>query len=239
MLGPVGAGKSSYFNTINSIFQDRITEQSMVGSSTFSITKVYRQYQVRSQTTGNPFNFRLCDTCGIAVNDRPDLADLNYLLEGNVPNGYKFSTQPINPDIQGFIAEPRLQDKVHCVVYVFAASSIQIIEEDTWVKLKELQNRMNERAIPRVIILTKIDELSETLVGDVSTVYLNKDVQNAVQCVSKKLCVPPGNVFPIKNYESETMLNNSISCLALQALDRMLGYANDFLTNQHDLMQST
>ncbi|KAL3883614.1 hypothetical protein ACJMK2_029859 [Sinanodonta woodiana] len=237
MLGPVGAGKSSYFNTINSVLQDRITQQGMVGSNTFSLTKVYRQYQVRSQTTGNPLNFRLCDTCGIAVNKRPDLADLNYLLEGNVPDGYTFSTQPINPDIQDFISEPKLQDKVHCVVYVFAASSIQIIDEDTWGKLKELQLRMNDRAIPRLVILTKIDELSETLLGDVSTVYLNKDVQNAVQCVSEKLCITPGNIFPIKNYESEIMLNDSTSCLALQALDRMLGYANDYLTNQHDLMQ--
>ncbi|KAL3883666.1 hypothetical protein ACJMK2_029906 [Sinanodonta woodiana] len=239
MLGPSGAGKSSYFNTINSVFQDRITQQGMVGSDASSLTKVYRQYQVRSQTTGNKFNFCLCDTCGISVNDRPDLADLNYLLEGNVPNGYKFNTAPINPDIQGFISDPRLEDKVHCVVYVFAASSIKIIDDNTWVRLNQLQIRMNERAIPRLIILTKIDELLQTIAGDVSTVYRSKDVQNAVQCVSEKLHIPPGNVFPIKNYESENMLNNSISCLALQALDRMLGYATDYLTNQHDLMQTT
>ncbi|KAL3883616.1 hypothetical protein ACJMK2_029861 [Sinanodonta woodiana] len=237
MLGPVGAGKSSYFNTINSIFQDRITQQGIVGSNAFSITKVYRQYQVRSQTTGNPLNFRLCDTCGIEVDKRPDLADLNYLLEGNVPDRYTFNTEAIHPDMQGFIAEPTREDKVHCVVYVFAASSIKTIDENTWGKLNELQLRMNDRAIPRLIILTKIDELSETLVGDVSTVYRNKDVQNAVQCISEKLRVSPGNIFPIKNYESEIMLNDSTSCLALQALDRMLGYANDYLTNQHDLMQ--
>jgi ABC-type branched-subunit amino acid transport system ATPase component len=38
MLGPVGAGKSSFFNTIDSIYRGRITQRAGSGSSEHSLT---------------------------------------------------------------------------------------------------------------------------------------------------------------------------------------------------------
>ncbi len=38
MIGPVGAGKSSFFNSINSIFTGHVTNKAMSGSAGTSLT---------------------------------------------------------------------------------------------------------------------------------------------------------------------------------------------------------
>lgn len=38
LIGPVGAGKSSFFNSINSVFRGHVTSQAIAGSSTTSLT---------------------------------------------------------------------------------------------------------------------------------------------------------------------------------------------------------
>ena len=38
LVGPVGSGKSSFFNTVASVFRGRITQGAMVGEGTHSVT---------------------------------------------------------------------------------------------------------------------------------------------------------------------------------------------------------
>lgn len=42
LLGPVGAGKSSFFNSINSVFSGHVTSQAISGSSSTSVTTQVR-----------------------------------------------------------------------------------------------------------------------------------------------------------------------------------------------------
>ncbi|KAM6892547.1 interferon-induced protein 44-like, partial [Xenentodon cancila] len=42
LIGPVGAGKSSFFNSINSVFRGHVTSQAISGSSTSSLTTQVR-----------------------------------------------------------------------------------------------------------------------------------------------------------------------------------------------------
>lgn len=39
LLGPVGSGKSSFINSVRSVFQGRLTRQAIVGSDDTSITE--------------------------------------------------------------------------------------------------------------------------------------------------------------------------------------------------------
>ena len=48
----------------------------------------YRMYRVRG-SSGQPMNFRLCDTRGIEENQEMDANSVSYLLEGNVPEGHQ------------------------------------------------------------------------------------------------------------------------------------------------------
>ncbi|KAL3875170.1 hypothetical protein ACJMK2_038098 [Sinanodonta woodiana] len=239
MIGPVGAGKSSFFNTVNSIFKDRITSQGCSGSAEHSLTSVYRQYQVKSPKTGKELKFRLCDTCGLEESLGPDLADLNFLITGNIPDRYQFNpSSPITTDIQGFINRPELNDKVHCVVFVLDGSTVDVIPQSVLDKMKQVQIRMNKLGLPRVVLLTKIDKLSKTVQDDVSKVFVSEEVKEAVDKVSQMIGVPRGNVLPIKNYENEICLEDGTSCLALLALDQIINFAEDFLADQPDVVET-
>lgn len=44
MIGPVGAGKSSFYNTINSIFKERISNRACSGSAEQSLTTAVNMY---------------------------------------------------------------------------------------------------------------------------------------------------------------------------------------------------
>uniref|UniRef100_A0A672T2T1 TLDc domain-containing protein n=1 Tax=Sinocyclocheilus grahami TaxID=75366 RepID=A0A672T2T1_SINGR len=65
MIGPVGVGKSSFFNSINSIFMGRMTSKAMSGSAGTSLTTQFRTYPVKDGRGGKPLPFVLCDTMGL------------------------------------------------------------------------------------------------------------------------------------------------------------------------------
>ncbi|KAK3576748.1 hypothetical protein CHS0354_005587 [Potamilus streckersoni] len=233
MIGPIQAGKSSFCNTINSIFTDRIIHRSVSGNAKSSATKEYRQFQFRSTKTGKALKFCLCDTCGIEERFGPDSTDLVYLLDGNIPDGYEFNpSSPITPEDSGFIHRPGLKEMVHCVVFVFDGSTLERIPQPVWDKLNHLLLRMNKKGIPRVVLLTKIDEMVKEVDYNFSRVYECTEIKLAVEKVSQMLGISENDVMPIKNYEDEVLLKDTIDNLALMALHKMLGFAHEFALNR-------
>uniref|UniRef100_A0A671P3Z2 TLDc domain-containing protein n=1 Tax=Sinocyclocheilus anshuiensis TaxID=1608454 RepID=A0A671P3Z2_9TELE len=91
MIGPVGAGKSSFFNSINSIFMGRMTSKAMSGSAGTSLTTQFRTYPVKDGRGGKPLPFVLCDTMGLEEQSGAglDIEDISSILQGHVPDRYK------------------------------------------------------------------------------------------------------------------------------------------------------
>ena len=48
MLGPVGAGKSSFFNTVNSVYRGHVTAQAVTGLSPHGLTTKVTTYFILS-----------------------------------------------------------------------------------------------------------------------------------------------------------------------------------------------
>lgn len=235
VIGPVGAGKSSFFNTVASIFRGRVTRQASSGSAENSITSQYRMYKVRSSLSGQPLNFRLCDTRGIEENQTTDASDVNYMLEGNVPEGYQFNPSvPISSEILGFKRNPTLNDRIHCVCIVIDGSTAGVLPEKILGKLKAIQSKVYLKGVPQIVLLTKIDKVCSQVEGDVSKVFLSEAILEQVNKVSQLLGVPRNNVFPIKNYETEIELEENINILALIALTQILRASEDYLYNYLD-----
>ncbi|KAK2883407.1 hypothetical protein Q8A67_017044 [Cirrhinus molitorella] len=58
LTGATGAGKSSFFNSVNSAFQGRITTEALADAETgTSFTKSYRTYYIRDGQSDLPFVF--------------------------------------------------------------------------------------------------------------------------------------------------------------------------------------
>ncbi|XP_070576467.1 interferon-induced protein 44-like isoform X2 [Ptychodera flava] len=235
MLGQIGAGKSSFFNTINSIYRGHVTSQANMGSVPHSLTTRFRTYEVRSSRGGDPLNFRLCDTMGLEETMGLDVSDIPYLLDGNIPDRYQFNPAlRITPDIPGFISTPTLAEKIHCVVFVVDCSTVSVMSPNMIEKFAAIRTHVNQRGIPLIVLLTKIDTACPYVNRDLAFVYRSKYLREKVEEISYKLGLPRSSILPIKNYECELELETKVDILALSALRQMFRFADNFFDDQLD-----
>ncbi|KAH3823358.1 hypothetical protein DPMN_125157 [Dreissena polymorpha] len=238
MLGPVGTGKSSFYNTINSVFKGRISQRARCGNATHSITTAYTPYLVKARS-GASLNFRFCDTRGLEVTQGLDILECNYLLDGNIPDYYEFNpATPISPENPGFVHHPRVPEKIHCVLFVIDAKTVGDIPPKLVEKMNSFQKIMNHKGIPQTVLLTKVDLACQDVASKISNVFTSKTIEAAVDKVSGLLGLPRNNILPVKNYENEMQLDDNISILALLAVRQVLYFAEDYIENLQEKMSA-
>ncbi|XP_052212600.1 interferon-induced protein 44-like isoform X2 [Dreissena polymorpha] len=237
MLGPVGSGKSSFYNTVNSVFKGRISQRARSGKAVHSITTVYTPHVTKSRS-GAALNFRLCDTRGLEVTQGLNILECNYLLDGHVPDYYEFNPAlPISSETHGFVHQPSFSDKIHCVVFVVDSSSIEDIPPKLVEKIISVQEIINHKGIPQVVLLNKIDLACRKVSASVGNVFKSASIQEAVEKVSTMFGLQFNNIFPVKNYVSEMELEADTSILALLALRQILYLTEDYMEGLQEKMK--
>ncbi|ROL40866.1 Interferon-induced protein 44-like [Anabarilius grahami] len=84
MIGPVGAGKSSFFNSINSIFMSRMTSKAMSGSAGTSLTTQFNPtapFQPDEQKASRPASLQEKIHCVVYVIDATKISLMSDKLE--------------------------------------------------------------------------------------------------------------------------------------------------------------
>uniref|UniRef100_A0A3Q3EX93 Interferon induced protein 44f3 n=1 Tax=Kryptolebias marmoratus TaxID=37003 RepID=A0A3Q3EX93_KRYMA len=209
MIGPVGAGKSSFFNSINSVFRGHITSQAISGC--------FRTYSVKAGRGGKPLPIILCDTMGLEEGKGAglDIDDINSILKGHLPDLYQFNPAvPLHSEAHGYQKSPGLKDKIHCVVYVIDAGKISIMPTKLEEKLEAIRRKVNLLGIPQLVLLTKVDEACPLVKEDLRNIYNSGYIKDTV---SARLGVPLSCVVPVKNYSEELELDMSCDILLLSA----------------------
>lgn len=233
LVGQVGAGKSSVVNTVNSIWKGEISTRSWAGSSEHSLTTSFTKYKIRNPSTGTYLKFRLCDMRGLEGDMNVKSEDIAYLLDGYLPNKYKFNpAAPATKDTPGFIKEPTMKDRIHTVVFVIDGSNVEVMPDGIIKKLNDIKEMLIVRDIPLMVFATKIDKVCSDVDKDVEEVFYSETVKSSVEKVAEVIAIPRCHVFPVKNYEKEGSLQTSVNILALRALKQALLFSEDFLENQ-------
>ncbi|XP_066482243.1 interferon-induced protein 44-like [Tiliqua scincoides] len=233
-LGPVGAGKSSFFNSVNSAFRGYVTNQAIAGSDSTSVTMEYRTYGVKNKHTGQPLPIVFCDTMGLEEKQGAglDMDEVANLLKGHVPDRYQFNpSNAIHPNVPGYIKRPDLKDQIHCVVFIIDGSKVEILPEKLEEKLKDIRRKAIRFGVPQLVLMTKVDEISPLLEEDVSRVYRSKAVQRQMQLIEGKFGIPLNQIVPVKNYSSELELRNDVDILILLAVRQILRSSESYLDN--------
>nr|XP_034306975.1 interferon-induced protein 44-like [Crassostrea gigas] len=237
LIGQIGAGKSSFFNSVNSIFRGKITNKARSGSFEHSLTTVYRKYNVKDHNSGQTLKIRLCDTRGLEEDFAIDSQEISHILDGNIPDRYQFNpSAPFTTETFGFIRNPHLGDRIHCVAFVVDGSTIDVIPEKILKQMKAMQSRMNQRNIPQVVYLTKLDKVCPMVEEDAGHMFHSSAVREAVDKIADVMGLPRGFVLPIKNYESETILDQNRDILILKALKQTADFADDYMEEQVEKM---
>ncbi|XP_024144342.1 interferon-induced protein 44-like [Oryzias melastigma] len=241
LVGPVGVGKSSFFNSINSVFRGHVTSQAISGSSTTSLTTHFRTYSMKAGREGKPLPLVLCDTMGLeeGVGAGLDVDDIGNILKGHLPDRYQFNPSgPLQSEAHGFCKSPDLKDKIHCVTYVLDASKISIMSTKIEEKLNAIRRKVNLMGIPQLVLLTKIDEACALVRKDIRNVYKSGYIKDLMQEAAARVGVPLSCIIPVKNYSEELELDTNTDILLLSAVIQMLRFVDNFFDEISDQLSS-
>ncbi|KAL1772578.1 interferon-induced protein 44-like isoform X1 [Sigmodon hispidus] len=183
LVGPVGSGKSSFFNSVKSAFQGHLTRQAIVGSDETSITEKYRTYSIKDED-GKMLPFLLCDTMGLDEREEAGLCidDIPHILKGYVPDRYQFNPcEPMKPGCLKSVTSPALKDRIHCVAYVFNINSVNTLSVKMVAKLKKIHKDVLDCGIGQVALLTNVNNCDEVLDDSFSNMTENTTSQSQVK----------------------------------------------------------
>ncbi|XP_076140377.1 uncharacterized protein LOC143123112 isoform X2 [Alosa pseudoharengus] len=235
--GPVGAGKSSFINSINSVFQGQICAGALVAAeSGISFTRKYKTHKFRNGNSGH-LPFVVNDIMGLekgnSVGAHP--SDIINALQGHVKNNYKFSqVSPLSVGDADYVASPSLSDRVHCLVSVIPLDKISIMDDEVINKMQAIREAATDMDIPQAIIMTMVDKACPVVKEDLRKIYLSKRIKQNMQECSNRLGVPMNCIFPVKNYHEETDLDQEMDCLILTALRRIVHFSHEYIDSLDD-----
>uniref|UniRef100_A0A8C4T3F8 G domain-containing protein n=1 Tax=Erpetoichthys calabaricus TaxID=27687 RepID=A0A8C4T3F8_ERPCA len=229
LIGQIGSGKSSFFNSVNSVFRGHVMQQAGSGHGVNSISTRYRTYKVLNGKGEKMLPFVLCDTMGLEREENREgihMGDIINVIKGHVPDMYEFNPKaPITEYDVRYRHEPSLGDKVHCVVFVIDADKMSLInnilqQNFIWTLF------CYPAGIPVLVLITKVDEACLEVKKDPSKVSLFYSLFFQVTQLGQILGVPVSAISLVKNYSEETELNQNVDILILRALQQMLRAAD-------------
>ncbi|XP_022353143.1 interferon-induced protein 44-like [Enhydra lutris kenyoni] len=231
LLGPTGAGKSSFFNSVKSVFRGHVTHQALVGSDTTGVSGKYRTYSIKDQRSGNALPFILCDSMGLGEKEEGlCMDDIVYILKGHISDRYQFnSSKPITPVHSNYIDNPLLKDRIHCVALVFDINTVEHLSRDMMAKIKKIRRELIKCGVAHVVLLTHVDSVDLISRGDLGDIYKCMLVKPKLETVHRELGFALSDILVISNYTSEWELDPVKDVLILSALRQMLWAADDFL----------
>ncbi|XP_043098045.1 interferon-induced protein 44-like isoform X2 [Puntigrus tetrazona] len=233
VAGQIGAGKSSFINSICSAIQGRISARALVNSSagdSHSFTQSLKGFTIRSGKKTLPFVFK--DIMGLEpeVLAGSQTEDIINAVFGHVKDGYKFNQdQALSHKDQHYNFDPNLTDQAFCLVYIIPGDTVQFTDHRLLDKLKIIRQRISDKGIPQVVVMTKVDETCPLVRQDLEKMYTSKKIKQKMELCSSATGVPMSNIFPVKNYHDEIETDDKTDVLILKALEQIIQLADDRL----------
>ncbi|XP_055062645.2 interferon-induced protein 44-like [Misgurnus anguillicaudatus] len=227
LAGQIGAGKSSFINSVNSAFQGEIINEALAGSTFgagFSLTKYLTMYEIRNER-GEVLPFVISDMMGLEPEklSGSQVDDIISTILGHVMEDYKFKeSKAITSEDEYYNKNPSVSDQTFCLVYIIAAESVNLIQRPLFEKLKMIHQIISEKGLPQVIVMTKVDEACPLVKNDLKKIYTSKKIKKLMEKCSIEVGVPMTNIFPVKNYHDEIDTNDEIDVLILKAVDQIV-----------------
>ncbi|XP_038583574.1 interferon-induced protein 44-like [Micropterus salmoides] len=227
--GSVGAGKSSFINSFQSLLHGRMYTLALADNiSHDSFTRKYTTYKIQKESPESFYPFILSDIMGLQTTNGVQVEDIKLALKGHVKDGYRFKPEsPLSEGDQFYNKYPTANDKVHVLVCVINANTVSRMTELTVQNIRNVRMEASNLGIPQVAILTKIDEACPEIKQDLKNVYRSKFLKNKMEQFSAEVGIPMNCIFPVKNYHEEINLNNDVDSLLLSALTNIINFGED------------
>ncbi|XP_053353477.1 interferon-induced protein 44-like [Clarias gariepinus] len=236
LVGPVGAGKSSFFNSVSSVFKGHVSCRANTGIAGTSLTTQFREYQIKAGDKILPIT--LCDSMGLeeGVNGGMGIDDFTNILKGHIQDRYQFN-QPVPPQTCSFFSLPQfrkvpsMQEKIHAVLFVMDACKIKLLSDKMIEKLAAFRKKANDMEIPQIVLLTKVDEACRLVGKDLKHIYQSHYIYKTMQEMTVHLGVSLSAVIPVKNYSQELELELNTDIVLLNAVMQVIRTTEAYFEN--------
>ncbi|XP_066518428.1 interferon-induced protein 44-like [Hoplias malabaricus] len=231
--GPVGAGKSSFINSVRTVFQSCTSTTALTDTTTGdSFTTKLKIHRVK-KSPGSFYPFVFADIMGLEQEKGVCTEDIISILQGHIKNHYTFKpVSPIDKTNDYYNSEPKQKDKVHCLVSVLPADKITLMSEDVSQKMKQVREKARNLEIPQVVIMSKVDNICPLVSEDLKSIYTSRKIKEKMQECSYRLGVPMNCIFPVKNYYEEITNVLEVDILILMATTNIVQFAKDYVEDQ-------
>ncbi|XP_045176834.2 uncharacterized protein LOC123537242 [Mercenaria mercenaria] len=215
LVGVIGSGKSSFYNTLASVFSGTVIHPAVARAEQTSVTNKVEHYDLKSGN-GTKLKIRITDIRGFEDVRGLD-GELRHLLSGELSADYKFKDKA-GPSKSDLRTNATLNDEIHLVCFVSGNTNFDTLTSTLHSHIKAIKEIINDKGLPIAVIATKIDELCPLVSGNVDHVYKCSKARDAAKRVADFYGVPLTHVFPVVNYVNEEENDVEIDRLALQAV---------------------
>ncbi|KAM8725342.1 interferon-induced protein 44-like [Acanthopagrus schlegelii] len=229
--GPVGAGKSNFINSVQSVLRGRMYRQALVDkASSTSFTRQFTTYKIPKEDGQSFYPFVFNDMMGLERSEGVLVDDVKLALRGHVRDGYQFNpASKLSENNPFYNKNPSTNDRVHVLVLVIDANTVSVMSGETVKKIRDIRREASDLGIPQVAILTKIDDACPELQKDLKTVYKVQSLKEKMERFSADVGIPMNCIFPVKNYHQEINIDNDIDSLILSALREIIHCGDDYM----------
>lgn len=221
VFGLVGAGKSSFINSVKTAMTGRIAVPAPQGGSPISTSAKISYINI----DGLPVT--ICDIPGFErfYDTSKDFLIRDIILN-RVAHGTEYTDWKRDNDKGVYRTENEggMQDPKWCVVYVHNCKDTEKLSDETYHMIRSQERRIRNLDCQMVIVLTKIDKLEDK---EVSEIYRGQELRNVMREVSEKTTVDIMNIYPVQNYSSERKNFINMDILLLTAVSRILDRLED------------
>lgn len=236
VYGPVGAGKSSFINSVTSALYGRMSYEAAANtadSATRSFTLKYETHRIYKDGgySDECYPFVFNDLMGMEGGEKMgiDPQDIKLALMGHVKEGYKFNPMsPLDKLDYHYNPNPTIDDKVHVLVLMLPANS-SAIDHSMILKMKEVRETARDLGIPQLAVGTHVDVNCPEINKDLKNIYRSKSLKNKMDEFSHAVGIPLNGIMGVKNYSEETDNDDIVDTLILIALRNMVNSGMDFV----------
>ncbi|XP_053333395.1 interferon-induced protein 44-like isoform X2 [Clarias gariepinus] len=237
--GPIGAGKSSFINSINTVLQGHNTTSALADSSagpSQSFTLRFKTHRLKKAGPGSYYPFVFTDIMGLEPDKSQGVQtkDIQKILKGHVKDGYTFN--PVKPidkdDTKYYNPNPTLKDGVHCLVSVLPADKISIMSDEVIQKMRAVREKARDLGIPQIVVMSMVDKACPLVIENLSKIYTSRKIKEKMKECSDKLGVPMNCIYPVQNYHEQITNDLHMDILIFMAMTDIVRFANDYVEDQ-------
>ncbi|XP_071323348.1 interferon-induced protein 44-like [Trachinotus anak] len=203
--GPVGAGMSSFINSVNSVLQGRMCTLALVDNTSHGcFSKEYTIYKIQKGSPETFYPFVFNDIMGLSQQESVLVDDVKLALLGHVKEGY-------------VVQHSLDSDTIH---------------HETVQKIRDIRTEASRLGIPQVAVLTKVDKACPEIRRDLKNIYRRKYLREKMEEFSAHVGIPMNCTFPVKNYHEEIDISDDTDAVTLSTLRRIIDHGGDFINRK-------